>query len=168
VSRRVARCVPEKYGRYRYLLEIDLRPDPRPGEADAGSRMAVILKNPSTAGLERSDPTAGRLEAWARRRAYGTLIIVNLFALRSTDPAGLNHHAYPRAVGPENDAFLRHAASTAGTLVLAWGNPNGIDRARYDRRIAEVLGILDGTPVCAVGSPTKLGYPRHGLWWQSA
>ena len=154
--RKVLHCAPERYGKYRYLLEIRL------GEGD---RLAVILKNPSTASAERRDPTVGKVEAWARRHGYGTLTIVNLFALRSTDPVELNRHPYAVTVGPENDRYIRLAADSADAIIAAWGNPNGIGRERYDRRIREVLRLLDGVKMGEVGERTKLGYPRHGLRW---
>jgi hypothetical protein len=155
--RQIVRCEPERFGKYRYVLEV------RWGE---GERLAVILKNPSTASAERSDPTVGKVEAWARRHGYGTLTIVNLFALRSTDPVELNRHPYAVAVGPENDRYIREAIDDADTIIAAWGNPNGIERERYDRRIAEVLIILKSRPT-TIGPLTKLGYPRHGLMWNN-
>lgn len=158
--RRVVRCVPATYMAYRYVLEVALAP-----AEDARPRLAVILKNPSTASAERGDPTMGKMEAWARRRGYGTLTCVNLFALRGTHPASLNAYPYEVAVGPANDAAIQAAAATADALVAGWGNPNGILPAAYDRRIAEVLRLLDGCPLAVVGALTALGYPRHGLHW---
>lgn len=77
-------------------------------------------------------------------------------------------YSYPATVGPENDAFIRRAATSADALIAAWGNPNGIERERYDRRIEEVLRLLDGRQIGEVEERTKLGYPRHGLRWNEA
>ncbi|HKZ70536.1 MAG TPA: hypothetical protein VJ020_10685 [Anaerolineales bacterium] len=49
----------------------------------------------------------------------------------------------------------------------AWGNPNGIERERYDRRLGEVMKLLDGKQLSSVGGLTKLGHPRHGLRWNN-
>ncbi len=161
-GRQVVRCVPEAYGTHRYLLEVCLR-----DAAEQGPRLAVILKNPSTASALKSDPTIGKIEAWARRRNFAALLYVNLFAVRSTQPAPLNDWDYAYTVGPENDFYIREAVARADTIVVAWGNSNGIDPARYDRRIREVLALLDGCRLQAVGEPTRQGYPRHGLLWNN-
>lgn len=134
IVREVICCEPCYDRAYRYLLQIRL---------GAGRRLAVILKNPSTADAERSDPTVGKVEAWARRHGCGTLTLVNLFALRSTHPSDLNRHSYARAVGPENDLFIRRAADCADTLIVAWGGPER-DRAgavrQANRGSVEVIG----------------------------
>jgi hypothetical protein len=158
--RRVIRCLPKDSTHYRCWLEVKL--------AERGPALAVILKNPSTADAGRSDPTLGKVEAWARRQGFGAAIIVNLFARRSTEPAGLNRYRYAAAVGPENDAFIRKAARSAETVIAAWGNPNGIEREMYDQRVGEVMRLLRGRELGAVGGLTKRGYPRHGLRWSNA
>ncbi len=155
----VIRCLPKDSTHYRYWLEVKL--------ARRGPMLAVILKNPSTADAKRSDPAMGKVEAWARRQGFGSVIIVNLFAHRSTKPAALNRYSYAAAVGPENDAFIRRAVRSADTVVAAWGNPNGIEREVYDRRAGEVMRLLKGREIRRVGGPTKMGHPRHGLRWKA-
>ena len=156
--REVTGCAPRKYGRYRYFLEVRV--------SDAPSRtLAVVLKNPSTASAERSDPTVGKVEAWARKNKFGCIRYVNLFALRSAYPEELNTHPYQVMVGRENDAWIVRSLEGADVVLAAWGNPNGVDPQKYDRRIAEVSLLLEGVRARALGPPTKLGYPRHGLMW---
>lgn len=150
-------CVPAEDGRYRYALTIPL--------GGSGPRLAAIMKNPSTAGAERSDATIGKTEAWAARHGFGTLVVVNLFAWRATHPATLNAHPYAAIVGPANDAVLYGAVASADVVVAAWGNPNGIAPERYDRRIREVVALLGARQLSCVGALTRLGYPRHGLLW---
>jgi hypothetical protein len=156
--REVRRCVPARLGRYRYLLEIALAEAP-------GPRLAVVLKNPSTASAERSDPTIGKAEAWARRRGFASLSVVNLFAYRSPHPKKLNAPSYRKTVGPENDRHILAAATGAELVVAGWGNPNGIDPEKYERRIEEVLALLRPFPLYGVGEPTRAGHPRHALLW---
>lgn len=122
------------------------------------------MKNPSTATAQRSDPTLGRVTAWASRRGYVTLVVVNLFAFRATEPAELNAGPYAAMVGPDNDRYLR-AAAEAADLVAGWGNANGIAPERYARRLAEVLALLRGRRLWRVGPLTAQGHPRHGLRW---
>lgn len=147
-------------GRYRYRLDVQLA-----GAASGAPTLAVIQKNPSTATAQRSDPTVGKVEAWASRRGFGAVHYVNLFALRATDPRALNAVAAEEAIGPANDATLRAVLASDATVVIAWGNPNGIARSRYDQRIAAVLALAAGRVLHQVGTPTQQGYPRHGLLW---
>ncbi len=130
-----------------------------------GPRLAVVLKNPSTASEERSDPTIGKVEAWARRRGFASVAAVNLFAYRTPYARELARHPYRKIVGPENDRYIQAAAKGADLLVAAWGNPNGIEPGLYDRRAEEVLRLLQGFRTHAVGKLTRAGYPRHGLMW---
>ena len=156
--REVTGCTPRRYGRYRYFLEVRI-------VEEHARTLTVILKNPSTASAERSDPTVGKVEAWARKNEYGRIRYVNLFALRSPYPEELNAHPYRVMVGRENNAWIERSLDGADLVLAAWGNPNGVDTERYERRIAEVSRLLAGVHVHALGSPTKLGHPRHGLMW---
>ena len=154
--REVTGCVPRKYGRYRYFLEVRIT-------EEHARTLTVVLKNPSTASAERSDPTVGKVEAWARRNRFDLIRYVNLFALRSPYPEELNAHPYRVMVGRGNDAWIERSLDGADVVLAAWGNPNGVDPGKYDRRIAEVSHLLEGAR--ALGPPTRLGYPRHGLMW---
>ena len=156
--REVTECAPWAYGRYRYFLEVRI--------AEEQARMlTVILKNPSTASAERSDPTVGKVEAWARRNRFDLIRYVNLFALRSPYPEELNGHSYRVMVGRDNDAWITRSLEGADVVLVAWGNPNGVDPGKYERRIAEVSRLLERVRVRSLGSPTRLGHPRHGLMW---
>ena len=156
--REVTTCAPRRYGRYRYFLEVRIAEEP------AGV-LTVILKNPSTASADRSDPTVGKVEAWARKNNFCRIRYVNLFALRSPYPEELNAHPYRVMVGRENDAWIRRSLQGADVVLAAWGNPNGVDTEKYERRIAQVSRLLEGVRIRALGTPTMLGYPRHGLMW---
>jgi hypothetical protein len=156
----VTRCVPTEYGTHRYLLEIGLGGD--------GGRLVVVMKNPSQASATRSDPTIGKMTAWASRRNYSSVACVNLFGYRSPYPDRLNAHPYEYVVGAENDFYIGEAVADAATVVVAWGNPNGILPAYYDRRIAEVTRLLSAIPLSMVGALTQHGYPRHARMWNNA
>src|SRR5262245_38555366 len=86
--------------KYRYSLT-------RIWDAERPNVMFVGL-NPSTADDQVDDPTVRRCIGFARKWRFGGMIIVNLFAYRSTDPNRLQEILDP--VGPEND---EHIAATA-------------------------------------------------------
>lgn len=77
------------------------------------------MLNPSTANLLADDPTVRRCGLRAREYGYGGLIVTNLFALRSTNPARLKQISDP--VGPHNDAAILFASTLADQVVCAWG-----------------------------------------------
>lgn len=167
-QRLVLLCRPAVPETYRYLLRVRIC-------AGSGPHLAIIGKNPSQADAVRADPTTGKAEAWARRQGFSTLTYVNLFAYRSPYPKTLNALEPAQAVGPDNDASICEAVRAATAVVAAWGNPNGIDRVRYDGRIRVVLALIrdvsnsgqgrDLSCLFVVGHLTDQGYPRHPLHW---
>lgn len=119
--------------------------------------LVFCMLNPSTADAEADDPTVSRCKERARRMGAGGLVVVNLFALRSTDPKALYQHADP--VGPDNDSAILDAASQ-GDLVCAWGN-----HGKLYGRAAKVLALLRaaGLPALAL-RVSKEGHPSHPLY----
>lgn len=115
-----------------------------------------IMLNPSIADASIDDPTIRRCIGFAKLWQCTSLTVVNLFALRSTDPEALAKHADP--VGPENDTYLSRLAFSHrfGVVVCAWGShPFAKERAQAVREAftgASCLGI------------TKNGSPRHPLY----
>ena len=77
------------------------------------------MLNPSTADAERDDPTIRRCIGFSRAWGFGGAEMVNLFALRSTDPGRLREAADP--VGPGNVAHIADAARGATQVIAAWG-----------------------------------------------
>jgi len=76
--------------------------------------------NPSTADEYVDDPTVRRCIGYARTWRYGSLVMANLFAYRSTSPSDLYTAEDP--VGPDNDRWLEDLAMYADLVVAAWGN----------------------------------------------
>jgi len=135
--------------RYRYELTRYL---------SAGPEGAFVMLNPSTASAFKDDPTVRRCVRFALDWGWGTLHLVNLFAIVSSDPAVLRTD--PDPVGPENEHWLRYVASICHDhVVLAWGELGSI-RCR-DTHVTAMLSPM--TKLLCLGV-TKSGRPRHPLY----
>jgi hypothetical protein len=114
------------------------------------------MLNPSTADAERDDPTIRRCIGFSRAWGFGSAEIVNLFALRATDPGTLRLHADP--IGPGTDDHVRSAAARVEVVIAAWG---AFDFAAA--RAEQVLSLLPGKRLHCLGR-TRSGAPRHPLY----
>ena len=123
-----------------------------------GPLLGWIMLNPSKADHRQDDPTVIRCMARARDGGYDGIRVVNLFALRATDPGELRTHRDP--VGPENDRYLTELCRSDLDIVLAWGN-GGLYQNRSE--IAENM-LAGRTRVFALGNFTKAGEPKHPLF----
>jgi hypothetical protein len=103
----------------------------------------------------------GAIAAEIERERFGGLVLVNLFALRATDPRFLSQAAEP--VGPENDVYLTQAAANvgAGIVVAAWGS-NPVASHRRDA-VARLL-LANGPRDLWCFGFTAHGEPRHPLY----
>jgi hypothetical protein len=145
-------------GRYRYFLTRQVGP---------GDRTATfIMLNPSTADGVTDDPTIRRCIGFARRWHCGRLVVVNLFAIRTTDPAEVRKADDPE--GPANHAWLKRAVERAvapdhptegGPVVCAWGT-NGC----YLEQDLTVLGWLERVCRPMALEITRGGHPKHPLY----
>lgn len=146
-------------GTYRYLLWRHWA-DPR---WSCGPMLGWVMLNPSTADERELDPTlnrcAARTSRFGRRgeEAAG-MVIANLFALRSTDPAALKKHAAP--VGPENLAALEALAAVSSPVICGWGFHGS--QGGQDRIVRQFLTDLAAHLLCY--GTTKDGAPRHPLY----
>jgi hypothetical protein len=131
---------------YRYLLT-------RTWNSESATIVFIGL-NPSTADETADDPTVRRCVGFARKWGYGGLVLINLFAFRSTDPKRLNDVADP--VGPQNDTTIRRCCDRSSCVVAAWGAQGTL--MERDRRVLELLS----EPLCL--GVTKSGSPRHPLY----
>lgn len=132
--------------RYRYVLE-------RRWDEDLPAVLFIGL-NPSTADEHSDDPTVRRCVRFARDWGYGSLLLANLFALRSTDPKRLVDAEDP--VGRWNDRWLERLANRASLAIAAWG-VHGVLRGRDQVIVARYRSLH------CLGT-TKEGHPRHPLY----
>nr|WP_209605166.1 DUF1643 domain-containing protein [Sinorhizobium kostiense] len=124
-----------------------------------------VMLNPSTADADVDDPTIRRCIRFSQAWGYGGMIVGNIFALRSTDPAALLIAADP--VGPMNDEMIIEACTEfmpaeygRRDVIAAWGaHPFAATRAVHVLSISTIDVFCLGT--------TKEGHPRHPLYVKS-
>ena len=140
-------------GSYRYSLT-------RVWARENGTAVFVML-NPSIADANEDDPTIRRCMGFARSWGLGGILVLNLYALRSTDPKALWSHEDP--IGPDNFRYLTDALSAAcffGTpVVAAWGANAKPLRTEAFKSLARDRGVA----LQSLGT-TKAGAPRHPLY----
>ncbi len=150
-------------GQYRYRLWRHW------GDGCAGTAVFLML-NPSTADGHVDDPTIRKCVGFAKRWGLHGIRVVNLFALRSTDPKGLLGATDP--VGPENDEHVDavtnparwHASDDARyRVVCAWGAVgSGALRKLIAARVRHVMVTLGRRELWCLGR-SREGHPRHPL-----
>jgi len=137
----------DKTRTYRYRLTRKFGP---------GKRVVFICLNPSKADEHVDDNTVRRCIGFAKKWEAGRLDVLNIFALRSTDPWVLYGVRDP--VGPENDRWIRRTVRQADVVVAAWGN-----HGAYLDRGAHVRAMIPPFRVECFGV-TKAGQPKHPLY----
>jgi hypothetical protein len=146
------------------LLGVSRRnrePSNRPGVDDAFAPVVFIGLNPSSADETVDDATIRRCVGFAKAWGYGGLVMLNLFALRSTDPARLRSDWFDGAdvIGPGNDSHI--ITETANRVVIAaWGTHGTL--AHRDIAVLEWLRKL-GRTVAYLGL-NKDATPKHPLY----
>jgi hypothetical protein len=119
-----------------------------------------VMLNPSTGNDIDDDHTIRRCRHYAKRQGAGGLIIVNLYALRSSTPTVLLRHRDP--IGPHNDGHLARwlAATEVATTIAAWGTHRSAERREPDLiELAEAAG----RPLHSLGT-NRNGSPCHPLY----
>jgi hypothetical protein len=124
-------------------------------------KVLFIMLNPSTADAEKDDPTIRRCIRFAKDWGYGGLYVVNLFALRATNPKELL--AAPFVVGVDNEKWIRKMGSLSDLVICAWGNGSIVNKLQKR---------LDHTwkPLSWINKPlhylelSKDGTPKHPLY----
>jgi len=126
-----------------------------------------VLLNPSTATHEVSDPTVTRCINYAKLWGHGRITVVNIFAVRETDPRNMKAASDP--IGPENDRYIRQeaeavASAKGGRIICAWG-AHGEFLGR-GRQMTELLQGIDIPLHCL--ALTKAGHPKHPLYLKAS
>ena len=123
-----------------------------------------MMLNPSTADATQDDPTIRRCRGFAEARGCSDLTVVNLFALRATNPAELAKH--PDPIGPENAKHVAEQIANhqdIGIIIAAWGaHPI---TSHYMQTSALKMTLRNAGALCL--GTTKDGSPRHPLYVSS-
>lgn len=136
---------------FRYFLAEFFVPSP--------TRMLVFLMlNPSKADHMIPDPTSAKIFKWAKDWGYDSGGILNLFALRSTDPNVL--YSGNNVIGPENDSFISYVTAVAARVVCGWGKHGKL--MNRDRDVLALLRRQGVTPYAM--HVNKDGTPKHPLY----
>jgi hypothetical protein len=134
-----------------------------PPEGYRGARevAAFIGLNPSTADEVKNDPTVTRCINYARHWGFHGMFMLNIFALRSTDPRALYRH--PDPIGPETNRYLTEVVQRreVSLVVAAWGNHGALLSRGWN-----VINLVrnSGVNLYRLGELTKQGQPRHPLY----
>lgn len=139
---------------YRYRLWRQLSKDP-------GTACWIML-NPSTADEVKLDPTVRRCVSFTRAWGYGRLEVVNLFALRATDPHAMLAAQLP--VGIDNNAEIFRTATRSQIVVCAWG-AHGLHLKR-GQQVRQLLYDMH-LNIVTLGFTKATGQPRHPLYIRS-
>lgn len=141
---------------YRYTLTREVVPG-------RGGLLLWVMLNPSTADDFKDDQTIRKVKYFTDREGYGSLMVVNLFAARSTKPAGLLDMLNP--TGPDNRVVVEDALAAADHVVFAWGDwlrANNAKRYGMGIPMMNVAGMArkqGHTPQCL--GKTMHGSPKH-------
>ena len=140
--------------KYRYSLT---REDPF-APKDAFSNLLFVMLNPSTADGYEDDPTLKKCIGFMRRWNYRNLEVVNLFAVRSSDPGAIICVSDP--IGPDNSTAQTTALLRAHKVIVGWGrNGRYLDADRKFCELADDWGVeLHFLRL------TQTGIPMHPLY----
>ena len=109
--------------------------------------------NPSIADENVDDPTITRCINFVKDWGYGTLLMANLFAFRSTYPKDI--YLIDDPIGKDNDHYLLECVTQSDLIVACWRN-NGTYMNR-EKVITELVPNL----YCL--QKNKNGTPHHPL-----
>lgn len=137
-------------GRYRYQLTR---------EWGTGRAVCFVMLNPSTADASIDDPTIRRCIGFAKRLGGSKLVVVNLFAYRSTDPSALSAQEDPE--GEDNQHWIDTSVNGSSTVAAGWGVLKPPLPQSISRRIERLRSRAE--KLWCLGK-TKAGHPRHPLY----
>jgi len=135
---------------YRYSLL-------RSWKGGKATTVCFVGLNPSTADEKLDDPTIKRCMNYANDWGYGSIVMVNLFAYRATNPKELRTIHDP--VGPANMNYVKNATNKCELTVCCWGTGGHL----HDQGRKVLMELKDPHYL----KLTKDGFPCHPLYLKS-
>lgn len=120
-----------------------------------------ILLNPSTADAFKLDPTITRAYNLSKKLGLGELIILNIFAIRGSNPEIIKKVSDP--IGPLNNYYIKKYVKKSDLIILGWGN-----HGKINNRSKEIIDIIKKVKKeIYVLDINKNGEPKHPLYIKS-
>ncbi len=119
------------------------------------SQVCWIMLNPSTADAKQDDPTIRRCMNFSTLWGHDSMVVVNLYAHRATNPKFLLDAKDP--IGPENANYIYESIADSDLVIAAWG----AFKLGVPEDIKFVLKRAD--ELFCLGT-TKAGHPKHPLY----
>lgn len=131
---------------------------------DARPNLLVVMFNPSTADAQRDDPTISLLCHIASWNGFGSITVVNLIPLRTSDPTGAVESLRwkDQSHNHENARAVIQAAAKAKAILLAWGTL-AARAGGYERQILAAIKLARPSAEFFCLGTTAEGYPIHPL-----
>lgn len=144
-------CIFSEDRKYRYYLRREFKKNPK-------KFLAFIMLNPSTANEKYNDPTVERCQNHAINKKYDGMIVLNIFAYRTTNPKKLLEIKNP--VGEKNNETIIKTINKHKNIICAWGN-----HGKILKRSNEIKKILKKHKIKTYTFQiTKKGEPKHPLY----
>jgi hypothetical protein len=123
-----------------------------------------LMFNPSTANALEDDATIRKCVGFSKLWGHGSMVVVNLYAVRSRDPKAVARMG-PSSVGPLNDYWISQAVKGSRETICAWGCAQHMPTINH--RAQELLKLIrtitwEEYPIKCLGL-RKDGHPRHPL-----
>lgn len=160
----ITRDTPDRTGRAVYSDDLVYRYRLQRFWDRSKGRILWVMLNPSTATEATFDPTVRRCYGYSTAWGYGSMEVVNLFALRATDPRKLLTVDDP--VGPDNSRLIYKAVTEANRIMVAWGAHPIVTRTHQDLVLLRILCRAGGPPYAL--KVTKSGAPSHPLYLKAS
>ncbi len=125
-----------------------------------GPTVSWLMFNPSTADEFQLDPTLRKCKGFSQRWGYGAMAILNLYAIRGTDPKTPSKTVDP--VGPDNDKWISEIVRDSEMVVYAWGCAQHMKTIGLRINEVRCFALLHGKKEVCLGYRED-GHPRHPL-----
>lgn len=124
-------------------------------------RCLYIMLNPSTADTETCDRTLGRCISLAKENGFGSIVVVNLFSLRTANVNELRNTEVCNH--PDNMPIVQQAIDEAETVIAAWGS--NLQQKSDSSWVIEQASKRGKSIYCFLKNKTNT--PKHPLYVKS-